>query len=621
MSAFDYQNSTITKYRVGTSSDPYIDITESKKVFNGVLQLNEIPVALNKVRISGYFEVPTSENNNLAVNEYRVDYNEGLVYFHSSAEGKSLTAIYKGRGNHYVSSARVWTVEQDGNVKQTLKDFVDKSNEKIIEIDGKIAESKIATDKANAAATNANDKANLANNAATAANTATAQANAARDAANNAATNANTKADLANTAATAANIAKANADNAAAGAILAANTANTATAQANAARDAANEAKTNADTATRGANTARDAANLAATNANTAKTNADTAATNANTARDKANLAATNADTKALYATQQGDYAKSAGDSLVHKGDYSASTAYFVRNLVYYSGSTYMCVLNTTAGTVPTNTTYWRKIVAFNWKGIYSIATTYQYGDFVVDSSNQKLFMCVKDGTLNIPITTAANWNLIVDVSESISNANTATTNATNAATNANTAATNANTARDKANLAATNADTARDNANIATGSANAARDKANIAATNADAATTNVNAAITNANSVASRTTFMGDYSTTITYYPNNIVAYGGSSYMCTVQALNKIPTNTGFWRLLAKKGQDGNGFGTLTEDQFILSKDEPNVANPFFWLEDLSDSALQYIGLIIANASTKKGEAEIYFEEDEQK
>ena len=131
MSSFDYKRSTITKYRAGTANDPYIDITETKKVINNVIQLDEIPVSFNKVRINNMYEAPNTYTGDLTENEYRVDYTEGILHFHPSAEGKTLTCIYKGRGNHYVSSARIWTKEQDGEVVETLEDIINTGTDAI----------------------------------------------------------------------------------------------------------------------------------------------------------------------------------------------------------------------------------------------------------------------------------------------------------------------------------------------------------------------------------------------------------------------------------------------------------------------------------------------------------
>jgi hypothetical protein len=323
MSSFNYQNSTITKYRAGTSSDPYIDITESKKVINGVIQLNEIPVSLNKVRITGYYELPVSNTTNLATNEYRVDYAEGLVYFNSAAEGLTLTAIYKGRGNHYVSSGRIWVEESEGNVVQTLKDIIVAGQEVIDELptlNQTIDDAHEATTDANAAAANADTKAALAVTATTNANTATS--------------NANTATGLANTA-------------------------------------------------TSQANTARDSANTAASAANTAKTNADTATSLANTAASNADDSADNADLKAAYALEQGDYAKAKGDyaaELSNKGEYDNGVTYKPLNIVVYNDAVYQNILQST-GVLPTNTTYWKMIMQL------SVSTTWNSVINKVDAS------------------------------------------------------------------------------------------------------------------------------------------------------------------------------------------------------------------------------------------
>lgn len=166
MSSFDYQDSTITKYRAGTSDDPYIDITEDKKVINGQFLLNEIPVLLNKVRIDNMFEVPQTSSDPLRENEYRVDYSEGIVSFHPSAEGLTLTAKYKGRGNHYISASRVWTKESNGDVLETLEDILTAGEGavgNIQELSKLMKETEIAKNDAITAADNANNAANATN--------------------------------------------------------------------------------------------------------------------------------------------------------------------------------------------------------------------------------------------------------------------------------------------------------------------------------------------------------------------------------------------------------------------------------------------------------------------------
>lgn len=129
MSVFDYKLSTITKYRSGTVGDPFLPVTESKKIINNAIQLSEIPVFFNKVTITGYVEVQRVLESGLGANQYIVDYNEGIIQFSSSAEGITIPCSYYGRGNHFVSSARIWTKESNGEVTQTLDEVVSAASE------------------------------------------------------------------------------------------------------------------------------------------------------------------------------------------------------------------------------------------------------------------------------------------------------------------------------------------------------------------------------------------------------------------------------------------------------------------------------------------------------------
>jgi hypothetical protein len=693
---FIYNDPIRIVWRKGNAEEPYVDKVESQKVINNMVVLTEIPDEFTHVSISGLTEI---YEGTPSTNQFIVNYENGIITFHPSKEGTTITNMtYKGRGFILYPASRIYGRNGNPDVTVTLQEIIDAGQEALEGIRQlliTIANSEAATAEAITQAAYAKtqgdyakaqgDYAKASGDALVFKGTyATSTAYVARNMvyyngatymsilastnivptnttywkkigsmvwkgtystattytygdfvtdANNynlymSISETNTNQLLTNTSYWNKMISVQSVVDAT---ITATTNANTATTQANAARDAANTAKQNADAATALANTAT-------SQANTARDAANTATTNANTARDSANASAANADTKATYAQNQGDYAKNVGDSLVHKGDYNASTVYAIRNMVYYNGCTYMCILATTAGIAPTNTTYWRKIVAFNWKGTYSNGTVYQYGDFIVDTTGQKMYVCIKDGTVNIALSTVANWSPIIDISAIITSATTATTNANTATTqantardNANTATTNANTAttqanaaRDAANLAKTNADTAASNANdkadyaqtqgdyakaqgdaakTATTQANAARDAANLAKTNADTATTNANlakdaantaasaantakqnadtatsnantattnantardaanTAATNANTVASRTSAKGTYNASTTYYPNNIVTYNGSSYMCIAQALNKVPTDTGFWQLIAQKGNDGLG------------------------------------------------------------
>ena len=60
----------------------------------------------------------------------------------------------------------------------------------------------------------------------------------------------------------------------------------------------------------------------------------------------------------------------------------------------------------------------------------------------------------------------------------------------------------------------------------------------------------------------------WLGNYNAGTTYQPLDAVFYPttGSSYVCTANTLNHLPTDTAFWDLMAEKGADGAGSGTVT-------------------------------------------------------
>lgn len=84
---------------------------------------------------------------------------------------------------------------------------------------------------------------------------------------------------------------------------------------------------------------------------------------------------------------------------------------------------------------------------------------------------------------------------------------------------------------------------------------------------------------AMLNAQTVADNTVHKGEYSSTTTYYKNNIVSYQGSSYMCIVSSVvNVLPTDTVSWKLVALKGLDGVG-GDMYK--FYYDSNEDGIVN----------------------------------------
>jgi hypothetical protein len=115
-------------------------------------------------------------------------------------------------------------------------------------------------------------------------------------------------------------------------------------------------------------------------------------------------------------------------NALVHRGDYSSIVSYVKNNIVYYQGSTYICISNS-IGNLPTdiNSTNWKRISVNNWKGTYSTATTYQFGDSVVDNINQNVYASIADGNINQTLTDTSKWQLLLSVSQVIAVANNIT--------------------------------------------------------------------------------------------------------------------------------------------------------------------------------------------------
>ena len=46
---------------------------------------------------------------------------------------------------------------------------------------------------------------------------------------------------------------------------------------------------------------------------------------------------------------------------------------------------------------------------------------------------------------------------------------------------------------------------------------------------------------------------TFQGAYNAGTTYYPNDLVTYNSSTYICILQSTGNLPTNATYWSLIA--------------------------------------------------------------------
>ena len=116
----------IGKLRKGTPDDPYKRIVETLQIINGTAQLTEIPNRFDKVIVTGLlYEMREVKDGELSENTYRVDYTQGVVFFHADIEAQYLVFKYVGRGAHFFPANRIYlTYDEDfGNAEVKFKDI------------------------------------------------------------------------------------------------------------------------------------------------------------------------------------------------------------------------------------------------------------------------------------------------------------------------------------------------------------------------------------------------------------------------------------------------------------------------------------------------------------------
>lgn len=68
--------------------------------------------------------------------------------------------------------------------------------------------------------------------------------------------------------------------------------------------------------------------------------------------------------------------------------------------------------------------------------------------------------------------------------------------------------------------------------------------------------------------------------YNPSTTYIIDDAVSYNGSSYICILASTGNAPTNTTYWDVLAEKGADGSGSGSVTN--VSSANEDISIANP---------------------------------------
>jgi hypothetical protein len=156
-----YKDPIHYKLRSGKVGDEYLAISQSDKVVNGKILLNELPDKFQGLIVKdGTTALSTKDNGNPNTTTVVVDYLQGTLMFDVSFEGKTIVTDYFGRGVISFPVNRVYTItDANGNVTETLKQLTDATT---IAKDNAIT----ATGSANTATTNANNATTNANTAA-----------------------------------------------------------------------------------------------------------------------------------------------------------------------------------------------------------------------------------------------------------------------------------------------------------------------------------------------------------------------------------------------------------------------------------------------------------------------
>jgi hypothetical protein len=106
---------------------------EEYQVISGKIQLNDLPDQYQKLNISGYTEININSIISSATS-YKVNYDTGEVFFHSSKEGTTITASsYYGRGRIklYGNSVKLMDTSNkytSDNIEDFASEIIDKAN-------------------------------------------------------------------------------------------------------------------------------------------------------------------------------------------------------------------------------------------------------------------------------------------------------------------------------------------------------------------------------------------------------------------------------------------------------------------------------------------------------------
>ncbi len=115
-------------FRKGTEDDPYVPIEGTQKIINNIIVLDEIPDEFSHVQIENYTEIFEGEPTST---QFKVNYQNGIVTFNPSEEGKTVSFSAVGRGIILYPAERIYIHSEEPNILKTFQNVVDEAEEAI----------------------------------------------------------------------------------------------------------------------------------------------------------------------------------------------------------------------------------------------------------------------------------------------------------------------------------------------------------------------------------------------------------------------------------------------------------------------------------------------------------
>ena len=120
----------ITKRNVDSGGNPIsVKLIEIRQIMDNYscVVLSQTPDEYNRIYIEGFTEVFDIEK--LDKKNFKVDYSQGIIYFHPFNIGKAIAIEYYGVGYELISASRVFiSTDKHGNVIDTLEEILNRAS-------------------------------------------------------------------------------------------------------------------------------------------------------------------------------------------------------------------------------------------------------------------------------------------------------------------------------------------------------------------------------------------------------------------------------------------------------------------------------------------------------------